>query len=49
MFKVLVTRKIMQPAIDLLNKYCNVEINPYDRPMTRTELLEAIKDKDVLK
>jgi len=46
--KILVTRKIMQPAIDLLQKYGEVEVNPYDRPMTREELLNAIKDKDAV-
>lgn len=46
--KILVTRRIMEPAIELLKKYGEVEVNPYDRPMTREELLKAISDKDAV-
>lgn len=46
--KILVTRRIMEPAIELLKKYGEVEVNPHDRPMTREELLSAIKDKDAV-
>lgn len=46
--KILVTRRIMEPAIELLKKYGEVEVNPHDRPMTREELLKAIADKDAV-
>ncbi|MBB6215692.1 lactate dehydrogenase-like 2-hydroxyacid dehydrogenase [Anaerosolibacter carboniphilus] len=44
--KVLVTRKIPEEAIQLLEQYCDVEINPHDREMTRKELLESVRNKD---
>lgn len=43
---IYVTRMIPQEGIDLLEKTCRVEINPKDRPLTRPELLEAVKAKD---
>lgn len=45
-FKVYVTRQIPQAGIELLQKECEVKINPHDRPLTREELLENIKDAD---
>ncbi|MDP9751380.1 2-hydroxyacid dehydrogenase [Thermoanaerobacter pentosaceus] len=48
MFKVYVTRMIPEEGIELLKKYCEVEINPEDRPLKREELLEVIKDKDAV-
>ncbi|MFT9498234.1 2-hydroxyacid dehydrogenase [Anaerosolibacter sp.] len=44
--KVLVTREIPGEAIQLLKEYCDVEMNPYDREMTRKELLERVAGKD---
>jgi lactate dehydrogenase-like 2-hydroxyacid dehydrogenase len=44
--KVLVTREIPREAIQILKEYCDVEINPYDREMTRRELLESVSGKD---
>jgi glyoxylate reductase len=43
---VYVTRLIPQEGIDLLKATCDVEINPHDRPLTREELLEKVKDRD---
>jgi len=43
---IYVTRMIPQEGIDLLKKTCRVEINPEDRPLTRRELLEAVKAKE---
>lgn len=40
MDKVLITRRIPQPGIDLLARTALVEISPFDRPLTRPELLE---------
>ena len=48
MFKVYVTRMIPEEGIELLKKYCEVEINPEDRPLKREELLDVIKDKDAV-
>lgn len=48
MFKVYVPRMIPEEGIELLKKYCEVEINPEDRPLKREELLDVIKDKDAV-
>lgn len=42
MKKVLVTRRIPQPALDLLEKMDGVEllVSPHDRPLTRQELID---------
>lgn len=48
MFKVFVTRIIPQEGLEMLRKECHVEVFPLDRPITREELLEAVKDKDGL-
>lgn len=44
--KVLVTRQIPEAALELLGQYCEVVVNPYDRGMTREELLEGVRGKD---
>jgi glyoxylate reductase len=44
--KIYVTRLIPQEGIDLLIAKCEVEINPYDRPLTREKLLENVKGRD---
>lgn len=46
MFKVFVTRAIPEEGLELLRKYCEVEVSPYDRMLTKEELLEKIKDKE---
>ena len=46
--KVLVTRQIPEPGLDLLRKEFEVEVNPHDRMMTKQELIRAIKGKDGL-
>jgi glyoxylate reductase len=43
---VYVTRQIPEEGIALLQTRCDVEVNPYDRPLTREELLEKVKDRD---
>jgi glyoxylate reductase len=48
MFKVFVTRAIPEEGLELLKKYCEVEVSPYDRMLTKEELLEKIKDKDAV-
>jgi len=46
--KVFVTRKIPQPGIDLLKKEFSIDINPYDRVLTKEEIIEGIKGKEGL-
>lgn len=43
--KVLVTRMIPRAGIELLESYCEVEINTEDRSLIRTELLDRVRDK----
>jgi len=45
---VYVTRTIPQPAIDLLNNECDVDMNPDDRAVTQPELVERVKGKDAI-
>ncbi|MGB3987744.1 MAG: D-glycerate dehydrogenase [Bacillota bacterium] len=44
--KVLVTRRLPDEALRLLYDTCEVELNPYDRVMTKDELIEGIRDKE---
>lgn len=47
MHNILVTRRLPQPALDLLKKHCDtMDMNPHDRPMTRQELLEGVRGRD---
>lgn len=46
--KVYVTRKLPKKAMDMIDKECDMEVNPYDRVMTRDELAEAIQGIDGL-
>lgn len=46
--KVFVTREIPQPGLDLLQKEFDVEVNPYDRVLTKKELVNAVIGKDGL-
>lgn len=43
---VSITRMIPREGIDLLESSCRVDINPEDRPLSREELIEAVRDKD---
>jgi len=47
-WKVFVTRKIPKPGLDLLEKECEIEVNPYDRVLTKEEIIRGIKGKDGL-
>lgn len=47
-WKVFVTRKIPRAGLDLLEKECELEVNPYDRPLTKDEIIEGIKGKNAL-
>jgi lactate dehydrogenase-like 2-hydroxyacid dehydrogenase len=44
--RVLVTRRIPEAPLELLRAHCAVEVNPEDRPLSRPELLEAVRDRD---
>ncbi len=45
-FNVYVTRQIPEEGIKLLKEFCDVEVNPNDRALTREELLKNIKGRD---
>ena len=46
--KVFVTRRIPQPGLDLLEKQFNLSVNPYNRVLSRKELMKGIKGADAL-
>jgi len=48
MFEVFVTRKIPEEGLKLLKKYCEVYVNPYDRILTKDEIIFNLKDRDGL-
>lgn len=45
-WKVLVTRQIPNAGIELLEEFCDLDINKEDRPLTKEELMDKVKDKD---
>ncbi len=45
---VFVTRRIPKPGLDILEKECEVKVNPYDRVLTKEELVEEVKGIDGL-
>jgi len=47
-YKVFVTRKLSRPGLELLEKSCYVEVNPYDRILTKEEIIEGLAGKDGL-
>ena len=46
--KVYVTRMIPQPGLDVLKKEVSVDLNPYDRVLTKEEIIKGVKGKDGL-
>ena len=46
--KVYVTRKLPKKAMEMIDKECDMEVNPHDRVMTREELETAIQGIDGL-
>ena len=46
--KVYVSRKIPQAAMKALGKICDYDVNPEDRPATREELINAVKNYDAV-
>lgn len=45
---VFVTRMLPEPALSYLNKFCEVEVNPEDRVLSRDELLLKVKGRDAV-
>ncbi|MEA2380809.1 MAG: glyoxylate reductase, partial [Solirubrobacteraceae bacterium] len=41
--KIVVTRRIPEPAVELLREAGDVWVSPDDRPLTTEELHEAVK------
>jgi len=48
MAKVLVTREIPEEGMEILKKNFEVQVNTEERPITKKEMLEGIKDADAL-
>ena len=46
--RIVVTRRIPQPALDLLAEHGDVWLSPHDRPLTREELFDAVKGADAI-
>ena len=46
--KIFVTRAIPEPGLKLLEKHHMVEVNPFDRVLTKEEIMEGVKGKDGL-
>lgn len=46
--KIFVTRSIPEPGLKLLEKHHQVEVNHYDRVLTKEEIIKGVKGKDGL-
>jgi len=46
--RIVVTRRIPQPALDLLNAAGDVWLSPHDRALTREELFDAVNGADAI-
>ena len=46
--KIFVTRKIPIQGLNLLNRNHELEINPYDRVLSKQEIIKGLKNKDGL-
>jgi glyoxylate reductase len=46
--KIFVTRRIPEPGLRLLEKHHQMEVNPYDRVLTKEEIIKGVKGKDGL-
>ena len=46
--KIFVTRKIPEPGLDLIRKEHELEINPYNRVLTKEEIVKGVRGKDGL-
>ncbi len=48
LMKVFVTRKIPEPGLEILRKKFEIEANPYDRALSKEEIIKGLKGKDGL-
>ena len=46
LMKVFVTRKIPEPGLEILRKKFEIEVNPYDRALSKEEIIKGLKGKD---
>jgi lactate dehydrogenase-like 2-hydroxyacid dehydrogenase len=46
--KIFVTRSIPKPGLELLQKNYDIEVNPFDRVLTKQEIISGIQGKDGL-
>ena len=46
--KIFVTRRIPEPGLELLRKNHDIEVNPYDRVLTKEEIIRGLRGKDGL-
>ena len=46
--KIFVTRKIPEPGLELLREKNELEVNPYNRVLTKEEIIQGIQEKDGL-
>ncbi len=46
--KIFVTRNIPEPGLKLLEKHHRMEVNPYNRVLTKEEIIKGVKGKDGL-
>jgi len=46
--KIFVTRKIPEPGLKLLKKHHEIQINPFNRVLTKKEIIQGLKGKDGL-
>jgi glyoxylate reductase len=46
--KIFITRKIPEPGLEILRKQHEIEINPYNRTLTKKEIIKGLKGKDGL-
>jgi lactate dehydrogenase-like 2-hydroxyacid dehydrogenase len=48
LMKVFVTRKIPEPGLEILRKKFEIEVNPYDRALSKEEIIKGLRGKDGL-
>ena len=46
--EVYMTRKIMEPALSMLSKRCDVTVNRRSRPASKVEIIKNVADKDAI-
>jgi len=46
--KILITRRLPPPALDILSGFCDIELWDSDEPPTKEYIIEHVKDKDGL-